>query len=100
MGKILRILMEVTFWLTGIVFLSACSESDDGFTVRREDDVFIVEAEWLIPILAKTDLDDYESLQYLQRVIVSSGIEEELLRQGITEGDTVSIYDLEFEFVP
>lgn len=36
MGKILRILMEVTFWLTGIVFLSACSESDDGFTVRRE----------------------------------------------------------------
>ena len=72
----------------------------NGFTVRREDDVFIVEAEWLIPILAKTDLDDYESLQYLQRVIVSSGIEEELLRQGITEGDTVSIYDLEFEFVP
>ncbi|MBR5991941.1 MAG: GTPase ObgE [Clostridia bacterium] len=72
----------------------------NGFTVHREDDVFIVEAEWLIPILAKTDLDDYESLQYLQRVIVSSGIEEELLRQGITEGDTVSIYDLEFEFVP
>jgi len=75
-------------------------KKNTGFTVRREDDVFIVEAEWLIPILAKTDMDDYESLQYLQRVIVSSGIEEELLRQGITEGDTVSIYDLEFEFVP
>jgi len=75
-------------------------KKNTGFTVRREDDVFIVEAEWLIPTLAKTDMDDYESLQYLQRVIVSSGIEEELLRQGITEGDTVSIYDLEFEFVP
>ena len=75
-------------------------KKNTGFTVRREDDVFIVEAEWLIPILSKIDMDDYESLQYLQRVIVSSGIEDELLRQGITEGDTVSIYDLEFEFVP
>ncbi|MDD6807671.1 MAG: GTPase ObgE [Oscillospiraceae bacterium] len=70
-----------------------------GFTIREEDGVFIIEAEWLIPILSKIDYDDYESLQYLQRVLVSSGIEAELKNRGIHEGDTVSIYDIEFDYV-
>lgn len=72
----------------------------NGFTVRIEDDVYIIEAEWLIPILSKTDLDDYESLQYLQRVLIKSGIMQALEDKGISEGDTVSIYDIEFEYVP
>lgn len=71
----------------------------NGFTIREEDGVFIIEAEWLIPILSKIDYDDYESLQYLQRVLVSSGIEAELQKRGIHEGDTVSIYDIEFDYV-
>jgi len=75
-------------------------KKDHGFKIIHEDDVFIIEAEWLIPILSKIDFDDYESLQYLQRVMVSSGIEAELQNQGITEGDTVSIYDIEFDYVP
>ncbi len=70
-----------------------------GFTVTVEDDVYIVEAPWLIPIISQTNMDDYESLQYLQRVLVSSGIIDALREKGIEEGDTVSIYDIEFEFV-
>lgn len=72
----------------------------DGFKVTVEDDVYIVEAEWLYRILCQTDLDDYESLQYFQRVLQSSGIIDELKNRGIHEGDLVSIYDLEFEYVP
>lgn len=72
----------------------------DGFTVTVHDDVYIVEAEWLYRILCQTDLDDYESLQYFQRVLQSSGIIDELKSKGIHEGDLVSIYDLEFEYVP
>lgn len=72
-----------------------------NFTIKKEDaDYYVVEGEWLIPILSKVDLDDYESLQYLQRVLVSSGIEAELQARGIQEGDTVSIYDIEFDYVP
>lgn len=70
-----------------------------GFTVEEEDGVYFVEAEWLIKILARTDLDDYESLQYFQRVLISSGIIDALREKGAHEGDTVSIYDFEFDFV-
>ncbi|MCQ2475695.1 MAG: GTPase ObgE [Clostridia bacterium] len=72
---------------------------DDKFTIRVEDGVYFVEAEWLLKILQRTDIDDYESLQYFQRVLVSSGIIDALHEKGIQEGDTVSIYDLEFDFV-
>ena len=70
------------------------------FTITVEDDVYSVEAEWLLKILQRTDLDDYESLQYFQRVLQSSGIIDALEEKGIQEGDTVVIYDLEFDFVP
>ncbi len=75
-------------------------KKNDGFTVRVEDNVYIVEAEWLYKILLKTDLDDYSSLQYFQKVLQTSGIIDELVKKGIHEGDTVSIYDLEFDYVP
>ena len=73
--------------------------ADKSFTIRVEDNVYFVEAPWLLKILQRCDLDDYESLQYFQRVLVSSGIIEALTEKGINEGDTVSIYDFEFDFV-
>jgi GTP-binding protein len=39
-------------------------------------------------------------LQYFQRVLQSSGIIDALEEKGIQEGDTVEIYNLEFDFVP
>ena len=48
----------------------------------------------------KTDLNDYSSLQYFQNVLQTSGIIQALIDRGIVEGDTVSIYDLEFDYVP
>lgn len=75
-------------------------KKDNGFRIIQEDeDYFIVEAEFLIPILQKTDLEDFESLQYLQRVLISSGIDQALKDKGIQDGDTVSLYDIEFEYV-
>jgi len=75
-------------------------KQDTGYQIRVEDDIYFVEAPWLLKILQRTDLDDYESLQYFQRVLQQSGIIDSLLEKGVQEGDTVSIYDLEFDFVP
>lgn len=75
-------------------------KQSNGFKITVQDNVYIVEAEWLLKILCRVDLDDYESLQYFQRVLQSSGIISALIDRGIQEGDTVSIYDLEFDYVP
>ena len=75
-------------------------KKNDGFKITVEDGVYIVEAEWLYRILSKTDLDDYASLQYFQTVLQTSGILDALREKGIQEGDTVSIYDVEFDYVP
>ena len=57
-----------------IPFETLLSKQNTGFEITVEDDVYIVEAPWLIRIICHTDLDDYESLQYFQRVLISSGI--------------------------
>ncbi|MDD6275612.1 MAG: GTPase ObgE [Clostridia bacterium] len=77
------------------------AKNNDGkFNITVSDGIYSVEGEWLLKILQRTDLDDYESLQYFQRVLQSSGIIDALIEKGIQEGDTVEIYDLEFDFVP
>ena len=75
-------------------------KKDTGFKVTEMGGDYYVEAEWLLKILNKTDIDDYESLQYFQRVLESSGILDELRSRGIQENDTVIIYDFEFQYVP
>ncbi len=75
------------------------SKNSRDFTITVQDGVYCVEAKWLIPILNSVNMDDYESLQYFQRVLRTSGIIDELINRGIQENDTVSIYDFEFDFV-
>ena len=67
--------------------------------VTVQDGVYTVEGEWLLKVMRSVDFDDDESLQYFQRVLISSGVIDALREAGIQEGDTVSIYDLEFDFV-
>lgn len=67
--------------------------------IENHDGVYFVEGEWLLRLLQTTNLQDTDSLQYFQRVLQSSGVIEALVQAGIQEGDTVSIYDLEFDFL-
>lgn len=67
--------------------------------VSAEDGVFTVEAPWLLRIMRTVDFDDSESLQYFQRVLIETGVIAALREAGCGEGDTVEIYDLEFDFV-
>lgn len=71
----------------------------NGFTVRVEDGVYIVEADWLAQVLGSVNMEDYESLQYFQRVLRQSGIIDRLLELGVKDGDTVSILNFEFDYV-
>lgn len=80
--------------------LDAIEREKHTFKVEKlDDDVYEVTGEFLLPILDTVNMEDYESIQYLQRVLRSSGIIDELEKQGVQEGDTVSIYDFEFDYV-
>lgn len=68
-------------------------------TVTCHDGVFFVEGEWLLRLMQGINFDDYESLQYFQRVLQSAGVIDALVKAGVAEGDTVSLYDFEFDFV-
>lgn len=67
--------------------------------ITERDGVYFVEAEWLLNIMRTVDFDDYEGLNYFQNVLVNGGVIEALRNAGVQEGDTVSIYDLEFDFL-
>ena len=70
------------------------------FTVQRTGDhEFTVDAPWLERILAGTNVEDYESLQYFQTQLGDSGILDELVRLGVEEDDTIKIGEYEFDYV-
>lgn len=70
-----------------------------AFFVHVEEGIYVVEADWLASVLGGVDMDDYESLQYFQRVLRQSGIIDKLEEMGIQDGDTVSILNFEFDFL-
>jgi len=75
------------------------AEEEEPFTVRREGNVFIVEGNWIKKVIGSTNFEIYESIQYFQRSLKNKGVIDALEKLGINEGDTVKIYDIEFEYV-
>ena len=104
--ELIKYSAEVLRELPPMIIYEAEYEPEDAYvgggketTIRREDGVFIVEGEWLFNLMGQINFSDYESLNYFQRILYRSGVFEELEKHGCVDGDTVSIYDFEFDFV-
>ena len=70
------------------------------FSIRVDGGIYYVEdCDWIMDIMNRVDPDDYESLQYFERVLRQSGIIKALEDAGINEGDTVNVCDVEFDFI-
>ena len=67
--------------------------------IQEQDGVYFVKAPWLLKIMNSVNFDDTDSLQYFQRVLIETGVIDALREAGCQEGDTVDLYDLEFDFV-
>ncbi|MDP4152961.1 MAG: GTPase ObgE [Bacillota bacterium] len=74
-------------------------KANHDITIRKENGVYVVESEWLLRVLGFVDYTDLESLTYMNKVLESSGVNARLEEMGIKEGDTVSIYNIQFEYV-
>lgn len=67
-------------------------------SIEQQDDVWIVEGPWLQQLLANVNFGDYESRNWFDRMLRSSGLFDRLEEMGIRDGDLVSMYNLEFEY--
>lgn len=73
-------------------------DDKNDFTVRKEDDMFILEGKAINRLMGRINIDDNESMYYFQKNLKSLGIEDELKRQGIKEGDLVKVLNWTFEW--
>ena len=73
-------------------------DDKNDFTVRKEDDMFILEGKAVNRLMGRINIDDNESMYYFQKNLKSLGIEDELKRQGIKEGDLVKVLNWTFEW--
>ena len=67
--------------------------------VYKKNDKYYVEGEWLYNFMGQIIFNDYESLNFFQRVLEKNHVFDRLRELGVEEGDTVNIYDFEFDFV-
>ncbi|MBU5627616.1 GTPase ObgE [Oscillibacter sp. MSJ-2] len=62
------------------------------------DGVWIVEGPWLQRLIANTNFGDYESRNWFDKMLRESGLFDRMEEMGIQDGDTVSMYNLEFDY--
>jgi len=70
----------------------------EDLVIEVFDDIWTIEGEWMERLVANVNFSDFESRMYFDRVLRNSGVYQRLEDMGIQEGDTVSIYNLEFEY--
>lgn len=73
--------------------------ADRRFEVEFLDNVYYIDAPWLEYIMRNLNMDDYESLQYFQLTLRTSGIIDKLEEMGIKDGDTVDIFGFRFDYL-
>ncbi|MFC0212583.1 GTPase ObgE [Paenibacillus chartarius] len=73
-------------------------DDDDSFTIRRENDVFIVEGAAVERLAKRTDFNRYDSAVRFANILRKMGVDNELRRRGAVDGQTIRIGELEFEF--
>ncbi len=65
---------------------------------RADDGTWLVEGPWLQRLMANVNFGDFESRSWFDRMLRQSGLFDRLEEMGIQDGDTVSLYNLEFDY--
>lgn len=73
-------------------------EDRDELNIYRDGAVTICEAEWIYRLLGSVNFDDRDSMSYFQRMLRRNGVIDALEQFGVKDGDTVRMFDLEFDF--
>ncbi|HJG87060.1 GTPase ObgE [Pseudoflavonifractor capillosus] len=97
-ARALRDLPPITVYEPTYVERPPQVDMSQPLSITREDDVWLVEGPWLERLMSNVNFGDYESRNWFDRMLRESGLFERLEEMGIQDGDTVSMYNLEFEY--
>lgn len=75
------------------------SDALNEVTVTRDGGVYTVEGDWLQQTMRTVNFADEDSLRYFENVLEKTGVIDALRKAGIQEGNTVSIYGFEFDYM-
>ncbi|KUP05858.1 GTPase ObgE [Bacillus coahuilensis m2-6] len=76
------------------------TEQTDDFTITRDPDgSFVVSGYTLERLFKMTDFSREDSIRRFARQLRSMGVDDALRERGAKDGDTVKMFDYEFEFV-
>ncbi|MCR4433395.1 MAG: GTPase ObgE [Caldiserica bacterium] len=81
-----------------VVYRLSPRETREFIVSKVSDGIFEIEGDYLKRLVERTDFDNQEAIKRLQRQFDKLGVEKELKKAGIKEGDTVRIGGMEFEF--
>ncbi len=99
----LRDLPPITVYESEITEMEDNSYEDarpEDTEIRRADNgAYVCTGKWLEKLCGRINFDDRESLMYFQRSLNEGGIIDKLREAGCSEGDTVKMFDIEFDFI-
>ena len=98
-AQMLSVLPPVTVYEPEYVPKPPVIDASAPLDIQRADDgTWLVEGPWLQRLMANVNFADYESRMWFDKTLRQSGLFQQLEDMGIQDGDTVSMYDFEFEY--
>ena len=70
----------------------------NALEIEHLGNTWVITGTWLERMVENINFDDYESRNYFDIQLTKCGLFKRLEEMGIQDGDTVDIYDLEFEY--
>ena len=74
-------------------------EMEQPYEITLVNGEYVISGPAVDKLLGMVNLDDYDSLQYFQRMLRKQGIIDALREKGVQDGDTVRMNDFSFDFL-
>jgi len=72
--------------------------ADEPFAIAVEDGVYVVSGERVERLAHMTNFDSDEGLARFEQILAKMGVDKKLRELGVSEGDTVRIAGVEFDY--
>ena len=94
----LRTLPPVTIYEPEYVEEVVAAGDPRELVIEHLGSTWVVTGTWLERLLMNINFDDYESRNYFDQQLRKCGLFARLEEMGIQDGDTVDLYDMQFEY--